>query len=115
MSVEFEYWGKHELTLYLQKDKPEYTGKLLFWFDTAVIPSDSLLKLAENSRGSLGERFTPEYHVNLPIAKSFSCIGLDERWKASLREVLTNNYNLRQYIRRFDDESLLGNKNVFVN
>lgn len=110
MNVEFEYWGKHELTMYLQKNIPEYTGKVLYWFNTAVISSDSLLRLMENSRECLGERFTPEYHVDLPIAKSFSCIGFDENWKNSLRSILSDIYNLRREIRKINNYSLLSDK-----
>lgn len=110
MHVEFEYWGKHELTMYLQQDKPEYTGKILYWFDAAVVSSASLLRLAEDSRVCLGERFTPEYHVELPIAKSFSCIGCDDNWRNSIRTILSNVYDLSKEINQVKMYSLLNDK-----
>lgn len=115
MQVEFEYWGKHELTMYLQQDKPQYTGKILYWFDTAVISSDSLLRLAEDSRECLGERFTPEYHVELPIAKSLSCIGCDENWRNSIRSILSDAYDLSREIKSVKNYLLLNNKKEFCN
>lgn len=110
MHVEFEYWGKHELTMYLQQDKPQYTGKVLYWFDTAVISSNSLLRLAEDSRECLGERFTPEYHVELPIAKSFSCIGCDDSWRDSIINILSDIYDLKREIKSVKKYSLLNDK-----
>ena len=112
MRVEFVYWGKHELTMYLQQDKPQYTGKVLYWFDAATISSDSLLRLVNNSRECLGERFTPEYHVELPIAKSFSCIGCDDNWRNSIRNILSDIYDLTDEIKSVKKYSLLNGKKV---
>ncbi len=115
MHVEFEYWGKHELTMYLQQDKQQYTGKVLYWFDAAIISSDSLLKLANNSRECLGERFTPEYHVELPIAKSFSCIGCDDNWRKSIRNILSDIYDLLGEIKLVKKYLLLNDKKEICN
>lgn len=110
MHVEFEYWGKHELTMYLQQDKPQYTGKVLYWFNTAVISNASLLRLAENSRECLDERFTPEYHVELPIAKSFSCIGCDDNWRSSIGTILSDIYDHTRKIKPVREYALLNEK-----
>ena len=107
MHVEFEYWGKHELTMFLQQDSPQYTGKILYWFDSAVISSDSLVRLADNSRVCLGERFTPKCHVELPISKSFSCIGCDDDWKNLTRNTLSDIYDLIREIKAVETYSLL--------
>lgn len=115
MHVEFEYWGKHELTMYLQQDEPKYTGKVLYWFDAAAISSDSLLRLVEDSRECLGERFTPKYHVELPIAKSFSCIGCDNNWKNSIRTILSDIYDLSIEIKSIKKYSLLNYKKELCN
>jgi len=79
----------------------------LYWFDAAVTSSASLLKLAEDSRECLGERFTPEYHVELPIAKSFSCIGCDGNWRSSIRTILSDVYDLTREIKPVKKYSLL--------
>ncbi|AQR96144.1 NACHT domain-containing protein [Clostridium saccharoperbutylacetonicum] len=107
MNVEFEYWGKHEIAQFLQQDKPEYVGKILYWFNAAVVSSSSLMKLAENSKQCLGERYTQEHNIELPISQSLSCIGNDSNWKNSLKELLSDIYDLRKRILEAINNSLL--------
>jgi hypothetical protein len=79
-TVAIEFWGKHEFTAMLAIDDPRYSGRRLYWFDEPVLRSDTLRHLALKSRETLGDRFTPEFHVDLPIARQFDGIFANDRW-----------------------------------
>ena len=78
--VEFEYWGKHEVSLFLAIDDPLYSGRALYWFNEPVLGFGTFKNIANSSEKSLGDRYTPEYNVNLPIAKSFDGLCLNDQW-----------------------------------
>ena len=40
MQVEFEYWGKHEITLMLQRDTDDFASIARYWFGTPIRPTD---------------------------------------------------------------------------
>ena len=42
MHVEFEYWGKHEILLMLQRDTSDIAGIIKTWFGTQIRPTDIL-------------------------------------------------------------------------
>ncbi len=87
MNVQFTYWCKHEISLMLQTvDNPRYAGKALYWFNEPVIEHKLLEKIAQKSRNSLGERFTPQYHIDLPIAQHFDGLGLTPEWENTLKK-----------------------------
>jgi len=80
MKVEFTYWCKHEMSMLLQRDSPEFSGRSHYWFNTPVLTTDTFCKLTERSMYSLGERYTPEFHLDLPIANDFEALGKTDRW-----------------------------------
>ena len=69
--ITFEFWGKHELTTMLSIDDPRYSGRRLYWFNEPSLNSETLRHLTQKCMETLGDRFTPKFHVNLPIAKQF--------------------------------------------
>lgn len=75
MEVEFTYWCKHEISMLLQRDEPLFSGRARYWFNAPVLTTTNFKKLAERSRKSLGERYTPEFHLDLPVAKVFDGLG----------------------------------------
>ena len=79
-AVNIEFWGKHEITSMLTTDDPHYSGRLLYWFNEPVLRSEDLRNIALKSRDTLGARFTPEFHVDLPIAKKFDGLCANENW-----------------------------------
>jgi hypothetical protein len=88
MKVEFIYWCKHEMSQMLQTDKPHFAGRALYWFGEPVLTLDDFKRVAEKSRTSLGERYTPELHLELPIARVFEGIGrTDVCWSMIQEEV----------------------------
>lgn len=74
MSVEFCWWGASELIDRLSSE--EHAGRMAFWFDdhrrfTTRWFRDRLEAAIETA----GDRFTPEVHVDLPIARSLEMFG----------------------------------------
>lgn len=73
MTVEFECWGSSELLNRLTK--PEHVGKARFWFDAIGFDDDWFATRLEVARSTAGPRYTPEMHVDLPIADQFEAFG----------------------------------------
>jgi hypothetical protein len=84
--IEFEFWGKHELTQFLTIDDPMHTGRLLYWFNEPVLTFSKLQSLALKSKDSLGERYTPESHIDLPIIEHFDALAETSEWWEKLKE-----------------------------
>ena len=75
--IEFFYWGKHELLDRLSK--PEHLGRLRFWFDTRIFDDSWFSARLSESIRAAGPRYTPEIHVDLPIAREFEAFGRTNR------------------------------------
>lgn len=84
--IEFTYWGKHEITTFLTIDNPLYSGRALYWFNEPLLGSDIFKDIAKRSQDCLGDRYTPELHIELPIAKSFDGLCMNASWWDLLKE-----------------------------
>ena len=73
MTVEFAYWGSSELLERLTR--PEHVGRVRFWFDATGFDNDWFVQRLEEARQTAGPRYTPEVHVDLPIAGRFEAFG----------------------------------------
>ena len=89
MSVEFVWWGASELIERLSQ--PTHIGRIFFWFDDRYFDKawyDNRLQVAINSAET---RYTPEVHVDLPIAQDMELFGRTDAAinciKAMAREV----------------------------
>ena len=81
MEVEFDYWGAHEIGLRLSKDDSMFRGRLLYWFDETVLAPEKLRQCVKQQELTLGARYTPEFHVDLPIAQVLhGLIGSGDFW-----------------------------------
>ena len=78
MMVEYAYWGSSELLERLTK--PEHIGRVRFWFDAIGFDDDWFARRLEEARRTAGPRYTPEVHVNLPIAGRFEVFGRTSRF-----------------------------------
>ena len=87
-SIEFEYWGKHEITSFLTIDNPLYSGKALYWFDAAVLATSKFEKVVNRARDALGDRYEAGLHVDLPVAENIDGLCLNEQWRKDLGERL---------------------------
>ena len=80
MNVTFEFWGEHEIHQKLSTDEPKFSGKALYWFNSPILQIQHLKNIAEKSKQLLGDRFSPELNIDLPIAESFDGVGLTPNW-----------------------------------
>ena len=76
MSVEFIYWGSHELLERLAKS--EHVGRVRFWFDVMGFDRDWFTARLDEAVKSAGPRYTPALHVDLPIADELAAFGRTE-------------------------------------
>ena len=60
-------WGLSELTAILTKDDPLYSGRVLYWFSSESFSSQWFQTQFRNAKALLGNRYTPETNVELPI------------------------------------------------
>ena len=73
MSVEFKYWGEHEIWERLCRE--EHRGRLWFWFLGEVFSQQWFKDRVVESTDNAGPRYTPELNVELPVARLFDGLG----------------------------------------
>jgi hypothetical protein len=73
MSVEFKYWGSHEILERLSRE--EHRGRHFFWFNKELFSKKWFIDRIEETIADAGPRYTPELNVELPIAKLFDGLG----------------------------------------
>ena len=76
--VEFVYWGSHELVERLSR--PDHIGRLRFWFDVVGFDAPWFTRKLAEAVDAAGPRYTPEAHVDLPIAREFEAFGRTDRF-----------------------------------
>lgn len=104
-SVGFVFWGKHEITSFLSIDDPLYSGRALYWFNEPVLGFDTFKQIAQKARDSLGDRYTPAFHVDLPIVKNFDGLCLNEQWWEELEEKIAKLDEQRnQFFKAFTED-----------
>ena len=64
-------WGKSQLSTRLAREDPAYSGLVLFWFDHEAFTVAWFQEQFGKARASLGNRYTPETNVELPIRQDF--------------------------------------------
>ena len=67
MNVDFVWWGSSELLDRLSRE--EHVGRRFFWFNQHEFSSDWFDRRLEEAIETAGPRYTPEVHVDLPIAQ----------------------------------------------
>lgn len=83
MNIEFVYWGSHELLKLLAA--PKNVGLVRFWFDVRIFDKSWFEARFEEARKAAGPRYTPEIHVDLPIAADFEAFGRTVRFFDNLK------------------------------
>jgi hypothetical protein len=78
MTVEFVYWGSHELLERLAH--PQHVGRVRFWFDVHGFDGAWFTARLEEALKTAGPRYTPEIHVDLPIAAELDAFGRTEQF-----------------------------------
>ena len=78
LTVEFVYWGRSELLECLAR--PEHAGRLRFWFDVRRFDRSWFDARLQEAINTAGPRYTPEIHVDLPIAGDLEAFGRTEEF-----------------------------------
>lgn len=69
LSIEFKYWGAHEIWERLSRD--EHRGRYYFWFHNELFNKGWFQNRVNIAIDNAGARYSRELNVDLPIAKLF--------------------------------------------
>ncbi len=90
--LEIELWSASSVAERLGRDTPAYSGRARYWFDTLRFSSAWFREKFEVQRRNLGERYSPEDHVDLPIQQALQALLRDaalleepQEWAAEIR------------------------------
>ena len=87
MEVEFIWWGSSELAERLSTE--EHAGRFEFWFgDDRRFSQDWFKKRLAEARLAAGPRYTPEVHVDLPIARKLELFARSDSAMDALRSLV---------------------------
>lgn len=123
LDIDFCYWGASEILSFLQRDTPEFAGRAHYWFDFPILTIDIFKQLADRSRDSLGERYTPDCHVELPIIKAINAVAMTKQWWQETENIIKlwnkNSEEIDKIIvmilEQFHDENLMNLKKEIQN
>lgn len=68
--ISIERWDAHEIKIRLTVNNPRAAGRVAFWFDNETLTPEWLSNAFERVKFSLGERYSPENHINQPVRQS---------------------------------------------
>lgn len=74
-TVEIELWSASSIGERLGRDDPAYSGRARYWFDTVKFSSAWFCDKLDVQRHNLGERYSPESHVELPIQHALQAVA----------------------------------------
>ena len=72
-SVEFHYWGDHEI--WERLSRAEHRGRYYFWFNRELCGKQWFQERLDEAVANAGVRYTPALNVELPIARLFDGLG----------------------------------------
>ncbi len=84
-SVEFVWWGTHEI--FERLTRKEHHGRRAFWFGDVELSPEKLERQVETKVDEAGERYTPSASVRLPILEIFDALGRTQAFWEQLRNV----------------------------
>jgi hypothetical protein len=79
MTVTFDYWGDHEIAERLALEV--HHGRHYFWFHEEHFGPAWFQQRFEEARANVGERYTPELNVDLPVARLFEGLGRTQTFR----------------------------------
>lgn len=74
-TIEIELWSASSIGERLGRDDPAYSGRARYWFDTVRFSSFWFRDKLDVQRHNLGERYSPESHVELPIQQALQAVA----------------------------------------
>lgn len=76
-TLEIELWSESSIGERLGRDDPMYSGRARYWFDAVTFSSTWFRDKLDVQRHNLGERYSPESHVELPIQQALQAVARD--------------------------------------
>lgn len=76
-TIEIELWSASSIGERLGRDDPMYSGRARYWFDAVTFSSAWFRDKLDVQRHNLGERYSPESHVELPIKQALQGVARD--------------------------------------
>jgi hypothetical protein len=74
-TIEIELWSASSIGERLGRDDPAYSGRARYWFDSVKFSSAWFRDKLDVQRHNLGERYSPESHVELPIQHALQAVA----------------------------------------
>lgn len=74
-TIEIELWSASSIGERLGRDDPAYSGRARYWFDAVRFSSAWFRDKLDVQRHNLGERYSPESHVELPIQQALQAVA----------------------------------------
>jgi hypothetical protein len=106
-----QLWGAHELTERLSRNDPRYAGRISFWFGEPILTPAWFMQQFASARANLGDRYTPETNIELPIRRLIlgfcrdpSLINEVDEW---LRKLEEQRYRAISALKRFSEKTKL--------
>ena len=100
MCVEFVWWGSSELLERLSQNK--HIGRRYFWFDQRGFDNEWFQARLDEAVEAAGPRYTPEIHVDLPIARDLELFGRTESAFAAVKSLAREIRKELQYAKSSD-------------
>lgn len=97
MTVEFVYWGSHELIERLAQS--QHVGRVNFWFGRHGFDNAWFTARLDEALKTAGPRYTPEIHVSLPIVSEFDAFGRTEEF---FEQIKAHALDIRKELRNFE-------------
>ncbi len=89
-SLKIELWDRSKLVSLLTSPEAANAGRLLYWFDELLLTQERFGKYFDTARVSLGNRYSPETHIELPIRQSLLFLTRDPCIQATVRHLRDN-------------------------
>lgn len=74
-TLEIELWSASSIGERLGRDDPAYSGRARYWFNTVTFSSVWFRDKLDVQRHNLGDRYSPESHVELPIQQALQAVA----------------------------------------
>lgn len=103
MSVDFQYWGEHEIFQRLALD--QHSGRQYYWFNEEHLSRTWFDGQLDKAIANAGPRYSPEFNVQLGISRIFDGLGrtpefysrlkgfqfdVQKKWKSTWRSAPTD-------------------------
>lgn len=69
-TITIDRWDAHEIKLRLTEGNLRSAGRIAFWFDEEMLTTEWLGKAFDRVVDSLGERYSPKSHIDLPVRQT---------------------------------------------